>query len=76
MVAWGYNTYGQATVPAGLSGVIAIAAGDWHGIAIKSDGTVVSWGDNSNGNTVPASLSRISAIAGGGRSSLAIVPNP
>src|SRR5450759_1266690 len=26
VVAWGLNTYGQATVPAGLTGVIAIAA--------------------------------------------------
>jgi hypothetical protein len=26
VVAWGSNTYGETTVPAGLSGVIAIAA--------------------------------------------------
>ena len=44
MVAWGYNDYGQTNVPAGLSGVTAIAAGDYHSLALKSDGTVVAWG--------------------------------
>jgi alpha-tubulin suppressor-like RCC1 family protein len=76
MVAWGSNSNGQISGVVGLSGVTAIAAGDWHSLALKSDGTVVSWGDTGNGNTVPASLSGVSAIAGGGRFSLAIVPNP
>jgi len=30
--------------PAGLSGVTAIAAGGFHSLALKSDGTVVAWG--------------------------------
>ena len=44
VVAWGENCYGQATVPAGLSGVVAIAAGALHSLALKNDGTVVAWG--------------------------------
>ena len=40
---WGDNSEGQATVPAGLSGVTAIAAGGFHSLALKSDGTVVGW---------------------------------
>ena len=47
VVAWGYNTYGQATVPANLSGVTALAGGSYHSLALKSDGTVVAWGLNS-----------------------------
>src|SRR5258708_1619242 len=33
VVGWGYNDYGQSTVPANLTGVIAIAAGDAHSLA-------------------------------------------
>ena len=44
MVAWGDNDYGQCNVPAGLSGVVAVAAGAYHSLALKADGTVVAWG--------------------------------
>lgn len=53
--AFGYNNYGQlgngttttSNVPvqvSGLSGVIAVAAGGDHALALKSDGTVFGWG--------------------------------
>ena len=32
-----------------LSNVAAIAAGDYHSLALKADGTVVGWGDNTYG---------------------------
>jgi alpha-tubulin suppressor-like RCC1 family protein len=32
------------------SGVVAVAAGNYHSIALKADGTVVSWGRNLNGS--------------------------
>ncbi|HEX7314810.1 MAG TPA: S8 family serine peptidase [Pyrinomonadaceae bacterium] len=57
--AWGDNTSGQlgnADVPAavkqapvqvkGLTNIVAIAAGESHGVALKSDGTVWAWGHN------------------------------
>ena len=34
MVAWGDNLFDQTNVPAGLSGVTAIAAGDYFGLAL------------------------------------------
>ena len=37
VVAWGWNEYGQTTVPAGLTGVTAIAAGHVHTVAIKPE---------------------------------------
>jgi len=37
VVAWGDNTYGQQVVPS-LGGIVGIAAGGSHGLAITSDG--------------------------------------
>ena len=68
VVAWGYNGDGQTTVPTGLSGVKAIAAGGTHTVALKSNGTVVAWGGQYNNygqTTVPAGLSGVAAIAAG-----------
>src|SRR5258706_9821249 len=68
VVAWGDNTYGQTLVPAGLSGVTAIAAGYYDTYAVKSDGTVVAWGGNyrrDGQETVVAGLSGVTAIAVG-----------
>jgi alpha-tubulin suppressor-like RCC1 family protein len=59
--AWGYNLSGQVgdgsnitrstpvqvgTAGNWLTGVIAVAAGSNHCVALKSDGTVWAWGDN------------------------------
>src|SRR5262249_30056301 len=61
--------------PTGLSNVTAIAGGESHSLALKSDGTVVAWGWNYYGQTsVPAGLSGVSAIAADGEHSLALVP--
>jgi Regulator of chromosome condensation (RCC1) repeat len=62
VVAWGDNFYGQTNVPAGLSGVTAIAAGDVHTVALTSDGAVVARGFNDFGQTnVPEGLSGVTA---------------
>ncbi len=73
VVAWGANAQGQTTVPAGLSGVTAIARGWDHTVALKSDGTVVAWGNNDSGQTtIPAGLSGVVAIAAGARHTVAL----
>ena len=55
MVAWGSNIYGQTSVPAGLSNVVAVAAGDYHSYALRADGTVVDWGAYyTGGGFIPA----------------------
>ncbi len=60
---WGDN---YATVPPNLTNVVALAAGNSHNLALKSDGTVCAWGYNSVGQTnVPSTISNIVAIAAG-----------
>jgi alpha-tubulin suppressor-like RCC1 family protein len=68
----------------GLSGVTAIAAGDHHNLALRSEGTVWAWGDNftgqlGNGSTTDSStpvqvsaLSGVTGIAAGDYHSLAL----
>ena len=73
VVAWGNDTYGQATPPGGLSNVVAIAAGDTYSLALTADGQVTAWGEYYNYNppeyyvptTVPAGLSNVVAITAG-----------
>jgi alpha-tubulin suppressor-like RCC1 family protein len=98
---WGLNTSGQlgigstnpststTAVPVtGLTGVVAIAAHSNHTLALKSDGTLVGWGGNFNGqlgdgtNVTPRSSpvtvlgpSGIARIAAGENFSLALKTN-
>lgn len=94
--AWGSNTYGQVgqtsgttqkTLPIQVTGfpatVVAIAAGDYHTLALLSNGSVYGWGQNLSGqlgngvtssfNNVPVrcgTLTGVRAIAAGGSHSL------
>jgi hypothetical protein len=73
VLAWGGNSSGQTTLPTILSGVTAIAAGGYHSLALKSNGTVIGWGSNVFGQrTIPAGLSGVTAIAAGNTHSLAL----
>src|SRR5256885_11449783 len=73
VIGWGYNGYNQTTIPSGLNNVIALAAGDNHSLALKSDGTVVGWGYNYDHETdVPGGLNTAVAIAAGQYHSLAL----
>lgn len=69
-----WSSYGvlNTNVPVNLSNVIAISAGYWQNLALKSDGTVVAWGAT---NTVATGLTNIIAIAAGNNHSLALRSN-
>jgi alpha-tubulin suppressor-like RCC1 family protein len=101
VMAWGDDTFGQlgngvasangdSEAPApvsGLSGVTAVAAGDEHSLALLSNGTVMAWGDNADGqlgdgstagSAVPVAvkgLTGVTAIAAGSLFSLALLSN-
>jgi alpha-tubulin suppressor-like RCC1 family protein len=73
LVAWGSRDKAQTTVPAGLDGVIGLAAGRGHNLALKSDGTVAAWGWNGDGQCgVPLGLADIVAVEAGDRHSVAL----
>jgi len=84
----GFSTVPCSRVPvpvSGLRNVIAISAGDDHNLALLSNGTVVAWGVNNDGqlgdgsttnSDVPVAvhnLSGVSAISAGGFHSLALL---
>ena len=69
-------SWGSQVIPSVAPGTrfTKIAAGYNHNLALKSDGTVVAWGDNRDGqSTVPSGLNGIVAIAAGGRHTLALI---
>ncbi len=69
VIAWGSNTKGQTNVPPSATNVIAVAAGWYHSLALRSDGTVVSWGAISN---APVEATNVVSIAAGAAHNLAL----
>jgi hypothetical protein len=69
VVAWGDNSSGKTNVPPSATNVMAVAAGYFNSLALKSDGTVIAWGSQTN---VPAGLSNVVAIAAGVGQNLAL----
>ena len=80
LAGWGDNTYGQATPPQGLSGVIAVAAGDSHSVALTANRRVVCWGwagdPGDDITSPPATLSNVFALAAGHFHTLALTGAP
>ncbi|MCK6456017.1 MAG: chitobiase/beta-hexosaminidase C-terminal domain-containing protein [Phycisphaerae bacterium] len=44
IVAWGSNAYGQTSVPSPNSDFAAVAAGHWHSLGLRRDGSIAAWG--------------------------------
>jgi len=81
IVGWGANDYGQTSIPAEATNVVAISVGAWHSLALRADGTVVAWGVGTNDlgshhdfgqSIVPAEATNVMATAAGAEFSLAL----
>ena len=56
-----------------MTNPVAVAAGEPHSLALRSDGTVAASGSNNlNQTSVPTGLTGVVAIAAGGNQSLAL----
>jgi alpha-tubulin suppressor-like RCC1 family protein len=70
IVAWGES---EGSPPTDVTNVIAVAAGNLHGLALLADGTVEAWGSNVHGQRrVPEGLSDVIAIDAGSKFSVAV----
>ena len=48
---WGSNSNGQLTPPASLSNSVQLAAGGFHVLSRRANGSIVGWGNNQYGNS-------------------------
>jgi alpha-tubulin suppressor-like RCC1 family protein len=84
--AWGEDNYGQlgpaehegqyAEEPVEVQGVenaVAVAAGEYHSVALLKDGHVMQWGDGNAAPAEVAGLSEVGAIAAAGDFNLALL---
>jgi hypothetical protein len=71
---WGANTRGQLNFPLmAQKDVVSIAAGYAHVLAVKTNGSVLGWGENTYKQaTVPKSVKNVASVAGGSYHSLAV----
>lgn len=79
VVAWGESALPSVVRNPGLSFVAQLAAGDVHTVALREDGSVVSWGQPTSKETnfidvvsLPANLKDVIQIAASGLHSLAL----
>ena len=70
---WGDNTYGQISITSQTPDFKAIAAGGWHSLALRLDGSIEAWGLDDYGQVsrTPAT-GAFTAIAGGFAHSIAL----
>ncbi len=61
---WGYNEYGQTTVPTDLGTVSELSTGNYHTCALATGGTATCWGYNAFGQTtIPTGLGSVRQIS-------------
>lgn len=73
VVAWGYNNFNQSVVPSSVSsGIVAVAAGREHSIALTEGGEVIAWGGSQFTDVPIEAKSDVVDIASGWYHSIAL----
>jgi hypothetical protein len=77
LAAWGGRNAGSDNrvfdPPASVSNAVAVAASQWHVMALRKDGIVVGWGDPYGGKLpVPPIATNLVSVAAGGEFSLGL----
>ncbi len=72
--AWGVANEITTNSAAAIGPITQISVGGFHGLALRMDGTVVSWGNNTHGQITnqPPGLSNVVAISAGAQHSVAL----
>ncbi len=74
IVGWGRSAEAQTTTPAAIGLVVQIAAGDYHSVALRYNGSVLCWGSNADGQcNTPANLGPVKRIAAGYNTTIALL---
>ena len=72
--AWGVTNLVTTNSPVAIATITQIAAGGFHGLALREDQTVAAWGDNTYSQTnLPANLTNVITISAGAQHSLAVL---
>lgn len=73
IAAWGLNGNGEVSATPTTDDFIAVAAGRFHNVALRSDGSLAAWGYNSNGQvSATPTTGSYRAVAAGWAHSAAI----
>jgi hypothetical protein len=72
LVVRGDNSLGQIGISVLATNVTSIAAGAWHSLILRGDGTLLAWGENYDGQCNVSGMHDITAVAAGGYHSLGI----
>ena len=65
VISVGLNQFGQAVTPAAVSNAVSVEAGRDYSFAIGTNGTVIGWGNASDGRLSPSIASGIVSISCG-----------